>query len=569
MKIVITTKCPNCNSADKKLLLGIGVWENLPGSKKFECEDCQTDFLSFFGFINIVLMYGKFVRQKKKNKLVSITGKILKYVLVILFAYFLFHNADRIKRRVVKFIRGPQNNEMRYFIERTKEKNLTTSTDPEIIKQINELYHKAELQINENKFIQPQNDNAWETYIEILRIDSNWNFYAVEGLRLLKEEVNRINKEETLQKQKNKLQIERDKLVLDHLQETKRGIEEVEKKIHQHENTERYRMQTKLQETQQIQDKLDKEKALNKLIDDFWLTLDSSWEKIFSEQLHKERIVKPDVQKIFELKEVICDNLPLKNIEPLRFLSDLKRLSISKTGIVSLEPLKNSLQLEYLNCSHNNIPSLESLSNLEKLIELNCSNNPIELLNPIKNNTNMQKFNIANTKVTTLNRISGFRELKELDFSFTNVSSLADINSNKLEKLSMTKTGVTDLNLLAQQINLTYIDCSHTKINDLTPLQALSQLVYLDVSYTMIKTIRPLRELSQLEILKLSGTIVDNITFIERMTKLKELHCNSFYLSGLDSFEKLVNLEYVLVNRNTHTQIFEKTHPRVKVEKKF
>jgi hypothetical protein len=568
MKIVLTTKCPNCGSTEKKRLMGMGFWETLPGSRKYECEDCNTDYLRFYGFINFILLYGKFVKQKKKNKLLIIVSKLVKYSIVIAFAFFIFHNADRIKRRVVKIIRGPKNTEMQYFIERTKEKTLTTTTDPKIKGQISELYKKAEQQILQKKLMSPKGDNAWETYNEILKIDPNWNSHAIEGLRLVKEEEINFRKEEDIKKQNANQQILN--------QINNENFETIKEKVEQRNEQSKLQVEKQVEERKQeierekqILKEQEKEIYKNQLIEDFWLTLDLTWERIFAKYIGKERILKSDVETIFLLEEINCDKQSLRNLEPLFYLPNLKKLSVSHTGIHSLQPLKNLAKLEYLNCSHNNIPSLESLNKMENLIDLDCSNNQIELLEPIKNNVKMKTLNVSNTKISTLNRISNFRELTELDISFTNISLLSGLNSNKLQSLAMARTGITDISSLAQQKGLTYLDCSHTKIEEISSLQNLIQLTYLDLSYTLISTIRPLRNLIQMEVLKISGTTLENIIFIENMTQLKELHCNSYYLTGLEPFEKLVNLEYVLVNRNTHTQTFEKIHPKTKVEKKF
>ncbi|MEK8016054.1 MAG: protein kinase, partial [Candidatus Parabeggiatoa sp.] len=119
----------------------------------------------------------------------------------------------------------------------------------------------------------------------------------------------------------------------------------------------------------------------------WWNQLDDNWQKVFKEAIRiKVEPTNSDLEKIVNLSELcigietsqlekfkklkICSNIKISDLQPLRALTNLQKLSYYGNQINDLEPLHTLRNLLYLNCGGNQISDSE-LDKFKKAVP-NC-----------------------------------------------------------------------------------------------------------------------------------------------------------------------------------------------------
>lgn len=150
----------------------------------------------------------------------------------------------------------------------------------------------------------------------------------------------------------------------------------------------------------------------------WWKTLKQNWKRILTKIITKEEgtksLNKVDIQKIFELKNLSCNDQNLSDLAPLKRLTNLTRLHCEHNQITDLSPLSGVISLKTLHCDHNQISSLEGLETLEHLSWLYCHNNQISDLIPLANLKNLKVLHCEHNQITDLSAISRLSNLKNL-----------------------------------------------------------------------------------------------------------------------------------------------------------
>ncbi|MCD4817271.1 MAG: hypothetical protein K8S23_01100 [Candidatus Cloacimonetes bacterium] len=577
MKIILSRYCPVCKSKERKRMLGFGVFQNLPFSNKYECEECASDYLVFLGLLNILLVEGQAQKAKisrRKRIFIALLNWFVMFFIIGIIAvgsYLIYPKINNfIERKNVLGILGIKQKHSVYNDLKKKDVNKKkeeTKEEKAFRKKLDSLFEKAQSQIDKRKLIEPKGDNAWETYNEILLLDKFWNYKAGDGLKQVKEELVRFQRREAINEKtvQERAQLEEEikvKLEFAKLQ-VKLEKEESDKKLLKQQKREQDKIKEKLEK--QKKEKLERE--YQKKVNDFWFSIDLSWQQILAQTLNKNKITQADISDLAKIKKINCSKTRIKHLEPLRFLTELEELDCSETEISSLEPIATLVKIKKLNCSNTQIGSLERISNFADLVELDFSFTNVESMAPIKNMKYLKILKLAKTKLVNLKRLQNFNQLEELDISDTKIKTLNEINSSILRKINIAGTLVTTLNSLEKQLNLTYLNCANTTISNFTTVEKLEKLKYFDCSSTEVKNLRFLSKSSELRILKISDTSIDKITFLEDLINLEKLYCNCYYLPSVDEFGKLTKLKSILVNYNTLTKKFEEKHPKCKIIK--
>lgn len=107
----------------------------------------------------------------------------------------------------------------------------------------------------------------------------------------------------------------------------------------------------------------------------WWQSVPPVWQKALMDEIgiidspqekHLKRILKV---KIID----ISTNYEISNLEPLKYLKNIKTINLSNTSVENLDPLKTLTNLEHLNILNTSITSLEPLNHLSKLRSLVCN----------------------------------------------------------------------------------------------------------------------------------------------------------------------------------------------------
>ena len=218
----------------------------------------------------------------------------------------------------------------------------------------------------------------------------------------------------------------------------------------------------------------------------------------------KRKLKVENIKTDSELLQILIDRTKfylvgqseITDISPLKNLTNLTEVLLSKTIISDLSHLKKLINLKVLFVHENEVADISPLKNLTKLIMLKLTgsfygenpetcgiaHNEITDLTPLKNLTNLTILTIKSNKIEDCSAIKHLSNLNELD-----------LEDNKL----------TDLTFLKELTNLKELNLSYNEITDITPLKELSNLIELDLKHNKIIDLEPLANLNNLSTLYL------------------------------------------------------------------
>lgn len=304
----------------------------------------------------------------------------------------------------------------------------------------------------------------------------------------------------------------------------------------------------------------------------WWGSLDDSWKLVFRQKIGFEGSPTPaELSQIYRLTELYCYDMPIKSLEPLRYMTNLETLGCYNTQITDLNPLANLSKLRVLDCSSNHIKDLLPLQNLKLLQILDVSNTNISDLSPIAGFSALQELYVAGTAITDISPVSKLSALKKLHCAKTSITSLDPIRGlSKIQELYTYNTNIKDLNAVSKLTQLQNLQCYKTPIVSLEPLrglprlsrlqcydtgidniEALSELFELHslhIGSTQVQSLKPLSRLKQLQELTCDNTPIADLTPIAHLSNLHELNCNKTLVNSLSPLQGLFNLNTLLVN---------------------
>lgn len=145
------------------------------------------------------------------------------------------------------------------------------------------------------------------------------------------------------------------------------------------------------------------------------------------------------VKELINLKELnVSLNIKLKNIDAVRGLINMEKISFRKIEIKDLTPVQNMPNLVYLDAYNTGVTSLEPIRNMQKIFHLDLSSNKITTLDPIKNYRYLLRLYLNTSSIQDYSIIDNFNLLRELDISnCPQIKSLGGIH--KLDFLTSLK----------------------------------------------------------------------------------------------------------------------------------
>ncbi len=173
------------------------------------------------------------------------------------------------------------------------------------------------------------------------------------------------------------------------------------------------------------------------------------------------------------LRELYLDqSWMIKNISPLKDLTNLQKLNLQSNIVEDISALKNLIELKYLNLKENPIKDLSPIGNLRKLEELwlgyNNDDGDLTFITELKNLTLLW---ITVGKVKDVTPLKDLNNLKKINFDWNNISDLSPLsNLKQLEWLYLDKNQVIDITPLESLENLSRLRLWNNHITDILPL---------------------------------------------------------------------------------------------------
>lgn len=139
-----------------------------------------------------------------------------------------------------------------------------------------------------------------------------------------------------------------------------------------------------------------------------------------------------------------------------------------------------------------------TLKEMQALTNLNITGKPVSSLEGLQYATNIQKLQLSATGLTDIQIIGQLKSLTELNLS---------------------SNSITDISSLSNLNNLTILNLANNQIKDISPLQNLTMLNGLNISSNKINDLKPLVNLINLDKLNLEENGLTNIDILGAMNK--------------------------------------------------
>lgn len=232
-------------------------------------------------------------------------------------------------------------------------------------------------------------------------------------------------------------------------------------------------------------------------------------------------------------------------------LEELKIKGFSLTNLVLLmNPTKlKKLHIQY--CTLYNLDGLEEYKQLELLGIKFCRD--LENITAISNLSNIRWFQMKKVKrVIDLQPLAGNKDLVFLDLSDTLLEDLGIVaNFRKLTRLNIGDTFVSSLKPISKLTNITHLDISNTEIKNLSYLSELKNLVSLNASHcSRLRKLNPLENCKKLKELIVDYTSLVSLEGLESCKELKFVTCGNSELSDIRALENSTSLTNFYLKRS-------------------
>ena len=265
------------------------------------------------------------------------------------------------------------------------------------------------------------------------------------------------------------------------------------------------------------------------------------------------------------LTELRLESLDLTNedIAPLRYMTNLTRLSLVDNAITDVSPLSELGRLTRLNISLNQVTDISPLGNLTNLTELDLWGNQFVDISSLNNLTNLTSF-IMFDNVNFNGDISVVKNFSNLTFlklgsrwisDFTPIGGLVNLEYLYLHEV----TQFSDLSIVEDLTSLTLLSIEHSRIRDFSPIRNLQKLTTLeiispqtkidDISYLFLDSLPNLTDLS------LTRSHISDISALRSLTNLTRLNLFHNQISDICPLSELTNLTRLTLSVNQISDI--------------
>lgn len=194
----------------------------------------------------------------------------------------------------------------------------------------------------------------------------------------------------------------------------------------------------------------------------------------------------------------------ISDLTGIGFLSNLKSLSIrdnwnqKKNEIRSLKPLQDLKNLEVLDIDHNSstLENLEEIGTLTQLKELSVTRSGLTSLKGIENLTQLESLKVQHSSLSSLEEIANLTQLKRLNVFKNRLASVGNLkNLSNLEELNLRYNRIKKIEGLENLKNLTVLYLSNNQLKSVDEIENLKKLNGLDLSYNQLKKLPDLKKL--------------------------------------------------------------------------
>ena len=130
------------------------------------------------------------------------------------------------------------------------------------------------------------------------------------------------------------------------------------------------------------------------------------------------------------------------------------------------------------------------------------------------------------------------------------LDKIKEAKESKIDTLRLGKTGIKDLNPLAELTDVRLLFLNDNEITNIEPLSNLTSLIRLSLHSNKIKNLHPLTKLTNLEELHLMDNEISDISPLSGLTKLKDLQIYNNAIIDLKRLSQLTKLKTLQAGTN-------------------
>lgn len=183
-------------------------------------------------------------------------------------------------------------------------------------------------------------------------------------------------------------------------------------------------------------------------------------EKITSLEVDQKNITYLDgIENFINLEDFSAIKNDIKDITPLKKLTNLKWIYLDENKIDSVDPLADLVNLKGLSMKKNNLVDISGLKRLTELRTLYLDNNEINDINPLRNLYNLIALSVNENKINYIESLGGLQNLEDLSLSgncISNIEVLTQLNS--LKYLTLEGNFIGNIDCLKNVKNLRAVD---------------------------------------------------------------------------------------------------------------
>lgn len=262
------------------------------------------------------------------------------------------------------------------------------------------------------------------------------------------------------------------------------------------------------------------------------------------------------LQNLNNLVELYVIGAQVSDFQWITKLDKLRTLFFYSPSIESLDGLESLVHLQELYLDVSQVIKIDVLPHLVELQSLSLDTHPDTCLDPIATMTRLRELSLRTHQSI---KISKFHKLVNLEgLSLSGVKQVCLEGIDKLEglkALSMPNVEVLNPHELQKLTMLTDLNISHTGICDLSYIKKLTKLQSLTLTDTEVSNLQELSMLTTLKSLTISGAKITSTTGLEKLTNLEKLHLHDTEITDLSTLQALNKLIELNVSRSAITSI--------------
>ncbi len=231
--------------------------------------------------------------------------------------------------------------------------------------------------------------------------------------------------------------------------------------------------------------------------------------------------------------------------------SSVTELDLSGNSLTKIPELDQLTKLIKLNIGYNNISDITALSNTVNLKELYINDNNISDISVLDNYIYLTHIDLSRNSISSLSPLSHCSILKVFRSAGNSMLADADLeiiekNSETLQIIDISNTGVQDLNRLSKCINLIKLNISNCTVSDINPVSGMVHLETLKASNCQIEDMKPLSSCKELKYINLSGNKITSVAGLGDNESIDVLLLNNNKISDISGLS--VKSKYLILS---------------------